>query len=149
MTSINHTLAGRRAHAATVPWWVRLKVRWQAELLDAQLAQGALPGERPELAVRAAQLTSPRGRESLARRLDDLVATARRPPWRTARIAPRPAEVLAAAEDIEALASDLRAAGSVRAQGVARAVRLFTDGRLSGRTAGELRRCARWAAVTL
>jgi hypothetical protein len=88
MSSVNHSLAGRRAHAPAAPWWLRVKVRWQAERLDA-------------------------------------------------------------AEDIEALAADLRAAGSVRAQGVARAMRMFTDGRLYGRTAGELRRCARWAAATL
>ena len=150
MSSIDHTLAGRRAASArSAPWWLRLRVRWQAEQLDARLAQGTLPGEQAELAVRAAQLTSPRGREALARRLDDLVATARRPPWRTARIGPPPSQVLAAAADLEALAADLRAAGSVRAQGAARASRLFTDGRLSGRTAGELRRCARWAAATL
>ena len=149
MSAVNHSLAGSRAHAPAAPWWLRMKVRWQAEQLDAQLAQGTLPGERPELAVRAAQLTSTRGREALAQRLDDLVATARRPPWRTARIAPPPTEVLGAAEEIEALAAELRADGSVRAQGVARTIRMFTDGRLYGRTAGELRRCARWAAATL
>jgi len=149
MTSAGHTLEARRALPREAPWWLRLRVRWQAEELDAELAQGRLPGEEPALALRAAQLTSEPERHRLACRLDDLVATARRPPWRTARIAPRPAEVLAAASDLAALAADLRAASSVRAQGVARASRLFSDGRLSGRTAGELRRCARWAAATL
>jgi hypothetical protein len=150
MSSADQTLASAVAAAPRrAPWYLRVKVRWQAESLDAVLATGTLPGERAELALRARQLMSPAGRADLARRLEAMVEEAHRSPGLTATISPPRAEVLGAEPDLLALAADLRAPGAIRAQGAARAARLFSDGRLSGRTAGDLRRCARWAAATL
>ena len=57
---------------------LRLRVRWKAPQLDAALADGADPGAREELALRAKQLTDPTHRARIARSIDRLLDLAER-----------------------------------------------------------------------
>jgi hypothetical protein len=52
---------------------LRLRVRWKAPQLDVALADGADPGARDELALRAMQLTDAKHRARIARSIDRLI----------------------------------------------------------------------------
>jgi hypothetical protein len=52
---------------------LRLRVLWKTPQLDAALADGADPGARDELALRAKQLTDPKHRAGIARGIDRLL----------------------------------------------------------------------------
>jgi len=110
---------------------VRLRVATHHETLDVELALGADPRGRRDLALRADQLERMRHRRSLARTLRRIVAEAACPPS-VARAHPVPihrSQVRTDAADLIALADRLvfpQPASSVA--GIAIAQRLVTDG---------------------
>jgi hypothetical protein len=108
-----------------------LQVAARHEALDRELALGADPRGRPELALRAIQLERMRHRAALARTLRRVVADAAAPPaiGRVPPVAVQRRQVLADAADLAALADRLafpQPPDSVT--GVAIARRLITDG---------------------
>jgi hypothetical protein len=96
---------------------------------DAALARGADPCESPTLAHRAARLTSERSREKMAACVEELLATARRPP-RPPSVAVEPdrSEIAAAALLLIEVRELLRSAAPVYARGVAMLNSLLGDG---------------------
>lgn len=112
--------------------WLRARVFFSRLRLDRALARGADPSASPELALRAEQLQRPRGRERIAKGIDQLVEIAfdeRREhvgpamlPFRRRRVKPN-------LEHFEELASALRSAGPHSVQGLAMASTLLEDGR--------------------
>ncbi len=108
---------------------LRVRVLRARGRLDGMLARGADPDSRPELALRAAQLTARRHRAALAGSLEDVVRTADgRRRTRTARPPLAGREVRAARAALLGLALQLRDDGEVHPAGVVLARRLITDG---------------------
>ncbi len=108
---------------------LRVRVLWARGRLDGMLARGADPGARPELALRAAQLTARRHRAALAESLEDVVRSAegrRRVRSACPPLASR--EVRAARAALLGLAFQLRQDAAVHPAGVVLARRLITDG---------------------
>ena len=102
-----------------------------ARRLDGELATGADAAGTPARAARAQRLTSPRFRLRVAQGLVNAVGRA--PDSRasvvfSAAIPVQAAQVREARGEIERLVTDLRDPGPARAQGVALAHRLLTDG---------------------
>ena len=97
--------------------------------LDAELAAGLDPDGDALLAARAEQITSAASRRALAQTLRNVLDAAEEPPdgWPSARPPLQRDEVLAAREDLEALADRLSDPRSVRPQGAACAVALVWD----------------------
>jgi len=134
--------------------WLRVVARHDA--LDAELARGADPRSRPELALRADQLERMRHRRAIAATLRRVSAEAIAPPARL-RAQPVPIhreQVRADAVDLLALADRLafpQPAADVA--GIAIARRLVTDGLTSplycAREPHTLRRLARHALAEL
>ena len=85
-----------------------LSVRLRRTPLDRELAQGADPGTRPELAHRGDQLRSPEERARIANALVEAVGDARRNEPLTLRPRPQCAVVREAADELLALALRLR-----------------------------------------
>jgi hypothetical protein len=104
----------------------RLLARVGALALDRRLIAGEDPASSALLAARAARLTGPRYRESLAVGLEALLGAARRASG-IARISPDRSAVLANELAIRTLAGRLKDRAPVCAPGVARLERLLTD----------------------
>jgi len=100
-----------RDHPVLGSLTLRLRVRRRRRRLDRALAQGASPGDSPELAGRAQQLALPRTRAGLAHQLTNLIDAAEEPPaqWRAHGIDPplRSSAVLLARPELVSLAERL------------------------------------------
>ncbi len=108
---------------------LRLRAAARRSQLTRALAEGADPGARPELELRAAQLTSRRNRNSLARTMRRIVAEARQPAMSRSRVVfIRRGAVLDAEAAITAMIERLRSSKPVQAKGIALAERIITDG---------------------
>ncbi len=109
---------------------LRLRLRTarrRAELTRA-LAEGADPTTRPELALRAAQLTSDRSRRMIARSLHRTISEAHQPAMTRARmVVIRRAAVLDAEGAISAMIERLHSPEPVQAQGMALVERILTN----------------------
>jgi hypothetical protein len=107
---------------------LRTRVALHRHGLTRALAEGADPTARPELAVRAAQLTSERNRRGVARTLCRVIAEAHEPPINPFQVAfiRRPA-VLEAQDAIGAMIERLRSPRPVCAEGMAMAERIITN----------------------
>jgi hypothetical protein len=107
----------------------RLAARWRAHRLDRELATGVAPHTRAGLSVRAQTLVEPPVRAVFGRQLQRVVRDARDGRVSLgARIRPRSSEVLAAADQLDALADRLLAPAPVDARGVAQVRLLLSDG---------------------
>jgi hypothetical protein len=100
--------------------------------LDAELARAVAPEAGAALALRAHALGEPGMRNLLARRVQRVVDDARSPrePSRS-RVPVCNAEVLAAADELDELATRLRGPALLAACGLARVHLLLSDGRSS------------------
>jgi hypothetical protein len=107
---------------------LRLEVRWSHWSLDERLAAGFDPASDPALALRAAQLRSPRRRRRLAAWLERLVSDSE-VTWSgmSAAVPIVRGQVSEARDSLLRLAKALRDAGRVRPRGVAMVERLLTD----------------------
>lgn len=107
---------------------LRLEVRWSHWSLDERLAAGFDPASDPALALRAAQLRSPRHRRRLAAWLERLVGDSE-VSWSgmSAAVPIFREQVSEARDSLLRLAKVLRDAGRIRPRGVAMVERLLTD----------------------
>jgi hypothetical protein len=105
----------------------RAAARVRGISLDRALADGGDPASSPQLAARAALLTSPQSRAEIAASLERLVQAAQGPQKRWWALS-RTSGVLANSGELCALACLLRDGGPVYARGVALVKRLVTDG---------------------
>jgi hypothetical protein len=97
--------------------------------LDAALAHGADPSRSPLLAHRAAALTSERARLKLACWIEEIFATASRPPQpRALQVEPDRTEVWEAASPLAEARNVLASSRPIYAQGVAIVETLLSDG---------------------
>jgi hypothetical protein len=111
---------------------VRMRTALQRAELTRALAEGADPNARPELALRAAQLTSERSRRVLARSLRRTIAEAHEPALTRSRVVIiRRSAVLDAEGAINAMIERLGSSEPVRAEGMAIAERILTNAELS------------------
>jgi hypothetical protein len=108
----------------------RLAARWRWRVLDAELARGVAPEAGAALALRAHALGEPSARNLLARGVQRVLdeARAHQAPSRF-RVSVRNAEVLAAADELDELATRLRGPGLLASHGLARVNLLLSDGR--------------------
>ena len=109
----------------------RIIARVRATTLDRDLANGVPPETSSRLALRAQALVRPATRHALAECVEHLIQTARQGHSSrcvSARIPTRSADILAAADVLETLASALRTQAPVPARGVAQVRVLLTDG---------------------
>ena len=87
----------------------RVRVWWHASDLDRQLAEGTHPWRSRELSLRAAQLTSRRRRARFAEELESIVAEVRRCRRDVhACVTLQRVEIVSAADELLALAAELR-----------------------------------------
>jgi hypothetical protein len=112
---------------------LRARVACTRPWLDAELASGAAPHSRPELALRGAQLAELPRRRRFARSLRRAVASAEgqppaRWPMRGAAVPVSRPAVLEARPVLLALADDLDEMRDPHPQGVALTMRLLSDG---------------------
>jgi hypothetical protein len=105
----------------------RLGARIRAGALDRALIAGARPDDSPQLAARAAALTSRRHRRELADGLDRLVLAASGPQRRWWALAGR-RSVLANADALDELATLLRSDAPLYARGIALIAETLSDG---------------------
>ncbi len=105
----------------------RLTARVRAHSLDRELIAGADPAGSPQLAARAAQLTSARTRAQIAAGLERLVEVAQGPQRRWSAVSPH-GPALANAATLRELAALLREDAPLYARGVAILDRLLSDG---------------------
>jgi hypothetical protein len=131
MTTISNSHAGRdRARLAPLP--LRACVYMRRQGLTHALAQGAPPTSRPELALRATQLTSRRNRRGLARTLRRTITDANNPVPNPFHVAPiRRTAVLEAEEAIRAMIERLDDSMAVDAEGMAMAEQIITNANCS------------------
>jgi hypothetical protein len=107
----------------------RVRARLDHSRLDAALAQGADPCNSHALAHRAARLTSERSRKRLAAWIEDILATAGRPPRPfSAALEPDRDEVAAADVPLTQVRDFLGSNAPVYARGVALLADLLGDG---------------------
>lgn len=107
----------------------RLAARWRTHMLDAQLARGVEPEATAALALRARALGEPGSRKTLARSLQHVVEDARSPERPSlARVTALRGEVLAAADQLDELATRLRTPGLLDSRGLATVHLLLSDG---------------------
>jgi hypothetical protein len=107
---------------------LRLEVGWSHWSLDERLAAGFDPASDPALALRAAQLRSPRHRRRLAAWLERLVGDSEVTwPGMSAAVPIVREQVSEARDSLLRLAKVLRDAERVRPRGVAMVERLLTD----------------------
>ena len=110
------------------PFGLRLRVALHRGRLTADLAHGADPGSSPELAHRAAQLTSERRRKQLVRTLRAILAEANQPRLpRSQVVVVNRCAVLDAEYAINAMIVRLSYAEPVRAEGMAIAERIISN----------------------
>ena len=122
------TIYDRVAGQAFTPGRVaRLIARLRAGALDRALIDGADPASSPQLAARAASLTSPRFRELLAAGLERLVLVAEGPTRRW-WVASHRGPVVANARELHELAALLRGGSLLYARGMAILGELLSDG---------------------
>ena len=119
---------GDRSVAGAHSLVLRMRVATRRDRLTRELAEGAEPSSSPERALRAAQLTSPRGRKQLARALHRTISEARQPQLtRSPVVIINRAQVLGAEAAINAMVARLSAAEPVRAEGISIAHRILTN----------------------
>jgi hypothetical protein len=107
----------------------RLAARWRASSLDAELARGVAPEARAALALRAHALGEPGVRKLLARQVRRVLDEARSAQRSScARIPIRTDEVLAAAAELDELATRLISPGLLASSGLASVRLLLSDG---------------------
>jgi hypothetical protein len=107
---------------------LRLRVAIHRDSLDRELAQGADPSARPELALRAAQLTSPRSRRRLARSLSRSITEAHRPQMTRSRVTIiRRGAVLDAEDALRVTIDRLNDSAPVSPEGMAIVERFVTN----------------------
>jgi len=108
---------------------LRMRVARTRAALTEQLAEGADPTSSPELALRASQLTTERGRRQMARSLRRMISEARQPRLTRALVSiiDRYA-VLEAKDAIQATIARLASPDPVAAKGMAMLERIVTDG---------------------
>jgi len=108
---------------------LRLRVFLRQGSLDEMLAAGADPSERPELSLRALQLTSRRHRHALADGLEKAIKIAEIGGRRLTASPPLARrDVRSCRASLLGLVRDLRSGSEVHPAGVARVHRLLTDG---------------------
>ena len=133
MTTISDTPTAPNAASPSPPALpLRTRVYVHRHGLTHALARGERCATRPELALRAAQLTSLRNRRGLARTLRRAVADAHRPltnPYRVALI--RRKAVLEAEPAIAAMIERLGNDAQVQAEGMAMAEEIITNANCS------------------
>jgi hypothetical protein len=118
----------------------RMAARWRARSLDSQLARGVAPECAAALALRAHALGEPGMRKALARGMQQALDQSRCPRRPSlSRIRVRKDEVLAVADELDALSTLLRGPGLLALPGLARVHLLLTDGRGPLYFRGELR----------
>jgi hypothetical protein len=112
---------------------LRLRVAMHRASLDAQLAGGADPLDRPELALRAVQLQSRHERQTLAQMLRRIVAEAGGPlrPIQTTPVILARRAIRSEQDELLALAQRLESSGGAHVQGIALAHVLVSDVSLS------------------
>ena len=122
--SFSRPVSGGRSRSLRV----RIRTALQRTELTRALAEGADPGTRAELALRAAQLTSDCSRRTLARTLRRTIAEAHRPALTRSRVVIiSRAAVLDAEGAINAMIERLGSSQPVRAEGMAIGERILTD----------------------
>jgi hypothetical protein len=110
------------------PFRLRIRTALHRAEFTRALADGAEPDARPELALRAAQLTSDRGRRTLARTLSRTIAETYKPAMTRSRsIIIRRDAVLDAEDAINTMIERLRSSKPIQAQGMALAERILTN----------------------
>jgi hypothetical protein len=123
----DYTLMLERDRSAEPGRIARASARVRGGSLDRALSAGADPRRSPQLAARAAILTSRRTRDAVAEGLERLVDTAHGPHrrwWAVGQHEP----VLANAAELHSLARVLHGAEPVRPRGMAILNRLLVDG---------------------
>lgn len=105
----------------------RFAARARSGSLDRALIAGADPADAPQLAARAAMLTSRLSRTSIAEGLERLLAAAQGPASQR-RMRPLRAPVLASAGELRELAALLRGSSPLYARGIALLGQLLSDG---------------------
>lgn len=108
-------------------WLARLAAHIHSQSLDRALIAGADPAGSPQLAARAAQLTTSRTRALIAEGLERLVVAAQGPQKRW-RAVSRHGHLLANAAELHELAALLRGGAPLYARGIAILNQLLTDG---------------------
>jgi hypothetical protein len=110
--------------------WLRLRVLFRRHALDRELAEGLAAEAERGRALRARQLIEPEHCRRLANTLRDLIAHAESPPRATfsSAIPVRRELVLIWRDAFLDLAARLEQPGQANAIGVARVLRLLTDG---------------------
>lgn len=107
---------------------LRLRTARRRAELTRELAEGTNPRTRPELALRAAQLTCDRNRRAIARSLRCTISEAHKPPMTRSRmVLIQRAAVIDAESAINAMVQRLRSPEPVQAQGMALAERILTN----------------------
>ncbi len=107
---------------------LRLRTARRRAELTRELAEGMNPSTRPELALRAAQLTGDRNRRAIARSLRRTISEAHKPPMTRSRmVLIQRAAVIDAESAINAMVERLRSPEPVQAQGMALAERILTN----------------------
>jgi hypothetical protein len=106
---------------------LRFRVAVARDRLTRNLADGAEPTSSPELALRAAQLTSRRRCQQLVRTLQRTTRQAHKPPGLRPAVIINRCAVVVAEDAIEAVIARLSYAEPVRAQGMAMAERMITE----------------------
>jgi hypothetical protein len=108
---------------------LRRTVAARRNALTLELADGVDPASTPELALRAAQLTSERQRRQMIRTLNRTLADARRPSVTRALVTIVNRRAALEAQDaIQAMIDRLRSPEPVSARGMAQAERILSDG---------------------
>lgn len=107
---------------------LRVAVAWKRAALDRELAAGVDPADTAELAVRGAQLESPRVRAGFAAALRNVIDAAEEPVRPISSAAPlNRREIRTARPALVDFAAALRRPEPVRARGVAVAATLLRD----------------------
>ena len=107
---------------------LRLRTARRTRSSRVSCARGTSPSTRPELALRAAQLTSDRSRRTIARSLRRAISEAHKPPMTRSRmVLIQRAAVIDAESAINAMVERLRSPEPVQAQGMALAERILTN----------------------
>jgi hypothetical protein len=133
---------------------LRLSVALQRDAIDGALAQGADPGDAPEVSLRAARLVRDRDRRALASTLRLVVRQAEGDPW-LSRVNWREiqrAAILADRQELVALIERLESPRPAVPEGVAIAERLMSDLHsplFAPAEPGTIRRLARRAVTTM
>ena len=110
---------------------LRLRTLGRRSNLDAALAEGADPADDPVLALRARQVTAPATCRAIASTIRNLIDAAEEPQYARSRGGPRPPlqrdAVLAARDELLAIARCLSGEGAVSPQAAALAAQLVWD----------------------